>query len=74
MSLVQMLLHNWVAVLVLLVVVAGVITEIAKQIRKYGCYQQEISLKRDLVERGLSVDEIERVIAAKSSTTSKDTA
>ena len=74
MTLVQMILHNWVAALVLLVVIARVITEIAKQIRKFGCYQQEIALKRDLVERGLSVDEIERIVAAKSSTTSKDTA
>jgi hypothetical protein len=36
------------------------------QVRKYLCFRQEVELKRDLVERGLSIDEIERVVAAKS--------
>ena len=72
-SFLEMLLNNWIAVLVLGTVLAGVITSIAKQIRKYGCFCQEVELKRELVERGLSVEEIERLIAAKSTVTSKDT-
>jgi hypothetical protein len=71
-SLVQMLLNNWIVLLILGSVAAGLITSIAKQIRKYGCFRQEVELKRELVERGLSVDEIERVIAAKSTVTMKD--
>jgi hypothetical protein len=71
-SFLEMLLNNWIAVLVLGSVAAGVITSIAKQIRKYGCFRQEVELKRELVERGLSVEEIERLIAAKSTFTIKD--
>jgi hypothetical protein len=71
-SFLEMLLNNWIAVLILGSVLAGVITSIAKQIRKYGCFRQEVELKRELVERGLSVEEIERLVAAKSTVTSKD--
>jgi cell division protein FtsL len=44
---------------------ASAIGVIATQTRKYFCHRHEIELKRDLVARGLSVEEIERVIAAK---------
>ena len=66
------LFDNWIVTIVFICVGASLIGSIAKQIRKYGCYRQEVALKRDLVERGLSVDEIERVVGAKSSSTSRD--
>ena len=44
----------------------GLLTVIAIQIRKYMCYRHELQFKRELVEQGLSIDEIERVVAAKS--------
>ena len=46
--------------------VAGVISSLFKQVRKYTCSRQELEFKRELVERGLNVDEIERIMAAKS--------
>ena len=45
----------------------GLITTVAAQFRKYVSHRHELEFKRDLVERGLSIDEIERVVAAKSS-------
>jgi hypothetical protein len=45
---------------------AGVLTGIAAQIRKYGCHRQDIDFKRELVERGLAAEEIERIVQAKS--------
>jgi hypothetical protein len=45
---------------------AGVITAIAAQIGKYASHRADLHLKRELVERGLSVEEIERIVAAKS--------
>ena len=69
---ISLLLNNWVVLLILGGALTGVITSLAKQLRKYGCFRQEVALKRELVERGLSVEEIERVIAAKSSITIKD--
>jgi hypothetical protein len=66
------LFDNWIVAIVLICVVASVITSIAKQLRKYACHRNEVELKRDLVERGLSIDEIERILAAKGSTPSKE--
>ena len=50
----------------LILSVAGVISSLFKQVRKYTCNRQELDFKRELVERGLSIDEIERIVAAKS--------
>jgi hypothetical protein len=47
---------------------ASVAKAIAKQSRAYGCYRVDANLKRELVERGLSVDEIERIVSMKSAT------
>jgi hypothetical protein len=47
-------------------ILAGVVTTIVKEARKFACHRADAILKRDLVERGLSVDEIERILAAKS--------
>ncbi|HEX4415929.1 MAG TPA: hypothetical protein VH107_20020 [Lacipirellulaceae bacterium] len=39
---------------------------LAMQIRIFANHRAEVQLKRELVERGLSIDEIERVIRAKA--------
>ncbi len=57
---------GYLAILPLAFVALAAIPIVASQIRKYACYRHELEFKRDLVERGLSVDEIERVVAAKS--------
>jgi hypothetical protein len=56
---------NMIVLVVLITCTTGVFTSMFKQIRKYGCHRRDVDLKRDLVERGLSVDEIERIVAAK---------
>jgi hypothetical protein len=63
---------NMFVLVALIVSVATVISSIAKQIRKYGCHRQDIDLKRELVERGLSADEIERIIAAAGPTSNSE--
>jgi hypothetical protein len=70
---VKLLLSNWIVLIVLICVLSGVVTSFFKQVRKYVSHRHELEFKRDLVERGLSVEEIERIVAAKSSNTSKDT-
>jgi hypothetical protein len=70
----KLLFSNWIVAIVLICVVSGVVSSFTKQVRKYVSHRHELEFKRDLVERGLSVDEIERIVAAKSSSTSKDTA
>jgi hypothetical protein len=63
---------NMIVMVVLITCTTGVITSLFKQIRKYGCYRRDVDLKRELVERGLSVDEVERIVAAKGNSASKD--
>lgn len=58
---------NMIVMVVLIGCVTGVIKGIAWQIRKYGCHRQDIDFKRELVDRGLSADEIERIVKAQSS-------
>jgi hypothetical protein len=56
---------NMVVFIVLIGSTAGVLSTIASQIRKYGCLRQEIEFKRELVDRGLSADEIEQIITVR---------
>jgi len=58
---------NMIVFIMLIACAASVLKVVAKQIREYGCHRQDIEFKRELVERGLHVDEIERIIAASGS-------
>jgi hypothetical protein len=54
-------------VLVMLIVTAGsVVGTIATQIRKWACHRQEIEFKRELLDRGMSVEEIARMAETKA--------
>ena len=47
-------------------IAGSLIYGIVVEIRKYASRRHELEVKRDMVERGLSAEEIERVIAVKS--------
>ena len=55
---------NMVVIIVMISVVAGVITTLITQIRKYAGHRQELEFKREMLDRGLSVDEIEKIVQA----------
>ena len=55
---------NMVVLIVLIISSAGIVTSIAKQIRKYACHRQELDFKRELLDRGLSSQEIREIIKA----------
>jgi hypothetical protein len=57
---------NMVVLIVLFGSVAGVLTGVATQIRKYGTHRQDVDFKRELVDRGLGADEIERIVQSQS--------
>jgi hypothetical protein len=63
---------NMIVVIVLIACTTSVITSLFKQTRKYACHRRELDLKRELVERGLSVDEIERIVAARGTAVVKE--
>ena len=58
---------NMIVLIVLICTIGGILTSAGKQIRKFACHRQELEFKRELLDRGLSADEVERVIKAKSS-------
>jgi hypothetical protein len=57
---------NMVIFVVLIGSIAGVIGTIATQVRKFASHRADIQLKRELVERGLTAEEIERIVAVGS--------
>ena len=60
---------NMVVLIVLIGSVAGVIGTIAKEVRKYLCHRTEMELKREMLDRGMKTQEIERVMQAKMADT-----
>jgi hypothetical protein len=59
---------NMIVIIAVISIGAGIVTSIAKQIRKYACLKHELDFKRDMIDRGMSVEEVEQLVAAKSST------
>ena len=60
---------NMIAFIALVFAVAGVLSSLAKQVRKYLSHRQELEFKRELLDRGLAIDEIERVVASQQQST-----
>jgi hypothetical protein len=58
---------NMVVYIMLIVCGSGVLTSIFKQIRKFACHRQELDFKRELLDRGMSVEEVEHVVRARGS-------
>ena len=56
---------NMIVVIVLIVFTAWLLATIAGEIRKYACHRKDIELKQELVARGLSAEEIERIVQVK---------
>ncbi len=56
---------NFIVILMMVIFGAGIITSLFKQIRKFACHRQELEFKREMVDRGMSVEEIERLVQAK---------
>jgi len=55
---------NMVAIICLFFAVSSVIAAIAGQIRKYVCHRQELEFKREMLDRGMSAEEINTIIKA----------
>jgi len=45
--------------------VTSLLTTLIAQIRKYACHRQELDFKREMLDRGLSADEIEQIVQVK---------
>lgn len=58
---------NMVVWIVLICTVGGIITAAIKQVRVYCSHQEEIALKQEMLDRGMSAAEISEVMRATSS-------
>lgn len=57
---------NMIIVMVAIIFGTGIITSIAKQIRKYFCLREELDFKREMIDRGMTPEEVERLVKCKS--------
>lgn len=57
---------NMIVLITLIVTAGSVFGTIATQVRKWACHRQEIEFKRELLDRGMSVDEIDRMAQTKA--------
>ena len=57
---------NMIVLIVLFGSLASVLGTIAWQISAVAIHRQELTFKRELVERGMTAEEIERIVRAKS--------
>lgn len=55
---------NMIVIIMILVFGTALVTSLAKQIRKYACHRHDLELERDMLDRGMTVEEIERVVRA----------
>lgn len=56
---------NMIVLIVLIVMATSLVGTVATQLRKWACHRQELEFKREMLDRGLGADEIERVIRAR---------
>jgi hypothetical protein len=57
---------NMVVWIVLIGTVASVTTAIVKQLGAYAQQRQDLAFKRELIDRGMSADEVQRVVEART--------
>lgn len=55
---------NMVIVVVFIGAVGGVIGTISKEIRKFATHRSDLEMKREMLDRGLGVEEIDQVLRA----------
>ena len=58
---------NMVVLVVFLMVVGGIFTSLFQQIRKFASHRSELNFKRDLLDRGMTAEEIEQIVQAQGS-------
>jgi hypothetical protein len=70
-SLLRTLFEHGFVLVALIFFTAWLLGTTVGEIRKYACHRKDVELKRDLADRGLSAEEIERIIAVNSSATNE---
>lgn len=58
---------NMIVLVVFALVVGGIFTTLFQQLRKFASHRAELNFKRDLLDRGLTADEVEQIVRAHGS-------
>ena len=56
---------NMVVLVMLIVMIAGIVKTVIKETRKYLCHRQDLDLKRELLDRGMGAEDIDRVVRSR---------
>ena len=62
---------NMIVLIVLIGAISGIVTTIVKQVGAYAQQRQDLSFKRELIDRGMSADEVQGVVEARTPSTSQ---
>lgn len=62
---------NMIVLIVLIITAGSAFTAAVSHVRRYFTHRQELEFKRELLDRGMSADEIERVVQAHSAAVSE---
>jgi hypothetical protein len=62
---------NMVVLIVLICSISGIVTAMVKQIGAYAQQRQDVVFKRELLDRGMSAEEVQQVVEARSPLNSK---
>jgi hypothetical protein len=63
---------NMVVVVVAIVFTGVTIGGIAEQVRKYACLKRELDFKREMIDRGMTAEEVERLASVHPSSMAED--
>jgi Na+-translocating ferredoxin:NAD+ oxidoreductase RnfG subunit len=58
---------NMIVLIALIAAISGVVSNIVNQIRKYAVIYKELEFKREMIDRGMDVAEVERLVQSKFS-------
>lgn len=55
---------NMIVLIVMIGCATALISSIVEEVRKYCCHRNEVELKREMLDRGMDTEDIERAIRA----------
>jgi hypothetical protein len=62
---------NMIVLIVLIITAGSAFSAVVGQVRKYFTHRQELEFKRELLDRGMSAEEIERLVRVQSAAVSE---
>ncbi len=58
--------NNWLVAAIVMMGLASIVSSVAKEFRKFICHRQDLEFKREMVDRGVPVEDVQRLVRARS--------